>query len=211
MNLLWLDLETTGLDPAKGNILEIGYRIFQKEISIALPCDIDDMPLHEIVREMHTSNGLGDVCRALIPKGVDWYAQHEFELEKAEEAILIDINNEFGTLNSDESTHVYLAGSSIHFDKKWIEFHMPKLNARLHYRLFDVSGICLFCQWLGMPKPEERKEKPHRALADIQRSVELMEHCTSWLLHVGSADFRRSVEVMKQCANLLLGHEVEKK
>ena len=65
---------------------------------------------------------------------------------------------------------IYLAGNSIHQDRKFIEDEMPKLDEILHYRMLDVSAWKVYFEnALGKKflKPEN-----HRALDDIRGSIE---------------------------------------
>jgi oligoribonuclease len=72
-----------------------------------------------------------------------------------------------------------IAGSTISFDLAFLRVHMPRLAARLHYRLYDVSGIKLFCQSLGMSRIP--KGQAHRARADILESVSHLKECVDWM------------------------------
>ena len=65
---------------------------------------------------------------------------------------------------------VYLAGNSIHQDRKFIEREWPELNTKLHYRMLDVSAWKIVFEnalHRSFPKPEN-----HRALDDIRGSIE---------------------------------------
>ena len=74
---------------------------------------------------------------------------------------------------------VYLAGNSIHQDRKFIEREMPELNERLHYRMLDVSAWKIYFEnALGRKfvKPEN-----HRALDDIEGSIEELKWYLTFL------------------------------
>jgi oligoribonuclease len=85
-----------------------------------------------------------------------------------------------------------LAGSSIQSDKVALKRCMPKVNAYLHYRIIDVSSFQgILIRW--MPGVEHFLRKgnrhqgdismTHRAMEDINRSIEFMEHFRTFLKH----------------------------
>ena len=69
----------------------------------------------------------------------------------------------------DDSEPVLLAGNSIHQDRKFIENEWPRLNARLHYRMLDVSAWKVVFE--GKYRKKFAKPESHRALEDIRGSI----------------------------------------
>ena len=69
---------------------------------------------------------------------------------------------------------IILAGNSIHQDKKFIEVEMPELNARLHYRMLDVSAWKVWFEGVG--KQRFLKPETHRALDDIKGSIDELKY-----------------------------------
>ena len=159
--LLWVDLEMTGLDPAKDKILEVA----------AIATDID---LHEVARyeavvkvspELMQERMVGPFWEKNSQTRDALQSQNDSGRPVAEvERELIEfIDQNFGK-------EVYLAGNSIHQDRKFIEREMPELNSKLHYRMLDVSAWKIYFEnALGkkFTKPET-----HRALDDINGSIE---------------------------------------
>lgn len=164
--LLWVDLETTGLDPFHDDILEIA--VVESEFSdpfgpwefiIDTPVKLTPRELVPYIQAMHTANGLLADCMA-----------NGETVTRAEDVILARMSP--GT--------PLIAGSSVHFDLAFLRVHMPRLAARLHYRTYDVRSIELFCQSLGMPELE--KGDAHRAMADVEASIERGAICAAWVL-----------------------------
>lgn len=168
--LLWIDLEMTGLDPAKDRILEVA--------AIAT-----DMKLEEIAR----FEAVVKVDDTLIKKrmvGEFWekYADTRDALiaqnatgepiSEVEAKLIEFLDKYFG----DE---VYLAGNSIHQDRKFIEREMPKLNQRLHYRMLDVSAWKIYFE--NALNKKFIKPENHRALDDIIGSIEELKWYLTFL------------------------------
>jgi oligoribonuclease len=172
MRLVWLDLETTGLDPSKDRILEVAVAA----ADLLDPFNVEHL-YQQVVRcspeeasgfdpfivGMHTANGLLAQC-----------AQSPIAIGDIERALLDLVPHV-----EDKEERPILAGSSIHFDHAFIKVHMPQLSKRLSHRHYDVSALKLFCQSQGMPK--FKKAEAHRAKADIDESVAHGAACAQWL------------------------------
>ena len=168
--LLWIDLEMTGLDPAKDRILEVA--------AIATDMKLEEIAKFEAVVKVDDTlikkrmvgefwEKYADTRDALIAQNATGEPISEVE------AKLIEfLDKYFG----DE---VYLAGNSIHQDRKFIEREMPKLNQRLHYRMLDVSAWKIYFE--NALHKKFIKPENHRALDDITGSIEELKWYLTFL------------------------------
>lgn len=159
--LLWIDLEMTGLSPEKDRILEVG--------AIATGWDFEEIANYET----------GVKCsKALMRKrmvGPFWEKNSVVrdELQKnsaagksskeTEDELIEFVRRNFGR-------EIYLAGNSIHQDRKFIEKYWPRLNEMLHYRMLDVSAWKVYFE--GAKGKKFMKPEGHRAVDDIKGSIE---------------------------------------
>ena len=162
--MVWIDLEMTGLDPQKDEIVEIAVIITEADLTeidegLSIVIKPNDAPLaamDDVVVAMHTASGLIDE----IPQGTT--------LSDAEARVL-----EYVTSHIPEPRKAPLAGSSVYVDRMFLARYMPDLDSHMHYRLVDVSSIKeLTKRWYPRAyfnTPE--KTGNHRALADIRESI----------------------------------------
>lgn len=160
-----MDLEMTGLEPARHAVVEIATLVTDDELEIVaegpdlvvtcapeLLADMDD-----VVRSMHTRSGLLAAIEA-----------SEVSLEEAGRLTLAFIKK-----HVPEPRTVPLCGNSIGTDRRFLAQHLPEVEDYLHYRSVDVSTVKeLARRWYpeavaGAPK----KAGGHRAMDDIKESV----------------------------------------
>jgi len=163
--LAWIDLEMTGLDPARHTIVEIATLVTDDDLTIieegpdlvvhASPEELAQMD--DVVRTMHTSSGLLAAIESSTLTLADAGAQTLVFLQK----------------HIRQPRTVPLAGNSIGTDRRFLATLLPDIEDYLHYRSVDVSTIKELCRrW----RPEVYKAAPakkggHRALQDIRESV----------------------------------------
>lgn len=167
-NLIWMDLEFSGLDPDDGDvILEVATMVTDSELNIVAEGPV--LAIHqseEILSSMdewntehHTASGLVDRVR-----------ESKVDHDGADELI-----SSFILEHCDERTSP-LCGNSIHQDRRFLYKYMPKVTKALHYRNIDVSTLKeLAKRWT--PEVEAYpKKKSHLALEDIIESIEEMRY-----------------------------------
>lgn len=163
-NLLWLDLEMTGLDPDRERIIEIATVVTDSNLKvIAEGPDLVIFQPDKLLNAMDAWNTKHHGASGLI-NGV---RSSTITTEKAEAQTL-----EFVAQHC-ERNKTPLAGNSIHQDRAFLVRYMPKFADFLHYRNVDVSTIKeLVRRWY--PKIYEkrpRKTGDHRAKGDILDSI----------------------------------------
>ncbi len=163
-NLLWIDLEMTGLDPTDNVILEVAALATDRDLNIldegldfAVYRDEDVLArMEEWSQKTHTASGLVERVR-----------QSEVSIEEAERRVL-----EFIRQWAPPET-APLCGNSIAHDRRFLRREMPSVDAYLSYRLVDVSSIKeLVRRWYPEAKQAPPKKETHRALEDIRESIE---------------------------------------
>jgi oligoribonuclease len=162
-NLIWIDLEMTGLDPERDRIIEIATVVTDKELTVLAEGPVlavhqpDDVlaAMDEWNTRQHASSGLTERVRASTTLAAE-----------AEQLTL-----EFLRQYVDPGVSP-ICGNSICQDRRFLIKHMPQLAAFFHYRNLDVSTLKILAK-LWMPEIGARFEKKsvHLALADIHDSI----------------------------------------
>jgi len=162
--LVWIDLETTGIDDRSCDILEIATIITDKDLENAIEGpDLVIRQSNAVLRGMdpwcvdqHGASGLTEASR-----------HSEITLATAEAETL-----DFVRMHCLRGK-APLCGSSIGFDRRFLMHHMPKLNDYLHYRNIDVSSLKeLVRRWKPDVLEQVQKRSTHRALDDIRESID---------------------------------------
>lgn len=164
-NILWIDLEMTGLDPIEDRIMEVA--------AIVTDWDFNEIASYEAVVKV----GPRLVERRMKLEAKFWDANPEARdglvkqnLEKGRSGRVIE--NEllaFVEKYFEKDTPVLLAGNSIHQDRRFIANEWSRLDAKLHYRMLDVSAWKVVFE--GKFGKKFAKPGEHRALGDIRGSI----------------------------------------
>ena len=167
--LVWIDCEMTGLDLGADALVEVAALVTDSELNvlgegvdvIIKPSDEALEQMNDFVREMHTKSGL-------LPE-----LASGIEMREAEEIVL-----EYVRQHVPVARKAPLAGNTIGTDRMFLARDMPELEGWVHYRNVDVSSIKeLSRRWF--PKAyynSPAKSGNHRALADIQESIEELRY-----------------------------------
>ena len=163
-NLIWIDLEMTGLDTVNDRIIEIATIVTDKYLN-----ELAEGPVLAIAQPQETMDGMDEwntrqhgesgLTARVLSTGVS--------LAEAEQATL-----EFlaGWVDRGASP---MCGNSICQDRRFLAREMPELESFFHYRNLDVSTLKILAQqWAPDVAAGFTKESTHRALADIRDSID---------------------------------------
>lgn len=167
-NLIWIDLEMTGLDPDNDLIIEIATVVTDKNLNI-----LAEGP----VIAVHQSD-------AALAAMDEWNQKHHGEsglIQRVKES-------KTGAAEAEAATLAFLeqwlpakaspiCGNSICQDRRFLYRHMPKLEAYFHYRNLDVSTVKeLAARWAPQLKEGFSKKSSHQAMDDIIESIEELKY-----------------------------------
>jgi oligoribonuclease len=168
LNLVWVDMEMTGLNPDTDRIIEVAVVVTDSDLNVLAEGPV--FAIHqpdEVLNAMdawnkgtHGRSGLIDRVKASTVT------------ETEAEAALIDFLKHFVPAGKSP-----MCGNTICQDRRFMARSMPKLEAFFHYRNLDVSTLKELCRrW----KPELvsgfKKHQMHTALADITESIEELRY-----------------------------------
>lgn len=174
--LVWLDIETTHLEPKKGSIWEVGLIITDGHLneinraSWVLHADRENLGrVSDWSLVQHAKSGLllealesGLDAQTCATEAVRWLGSRTDWLP---------------------SGKVPMAGASVHFDRAWLKYHMPALEEWFYYGNLDVSSVEKLARlwWPEIPQWEDRGL--HRAQPDNEDAIaELRYYVTNGVL-----------------------------
>jgi len=166
-NLIWVDLEMTGLDVEKDQILEIATLVTDSELKI-----LAEGPNLAIYQSQATLDAMDEWNQTHHGKsGLIKRVQESTEtLQTAQEKTLTFLKDFCQPKKSP------LCGNSVWQDRRFIGKYMPLFDQFCHYRIVDVSSIKeLVLRWYPTLAPIKKVES-HEALADIRESVIELEY-----------------------------------
>jgi oligoribonuclease len=167
--IVWIDCEMTGLDLVADALIEVAALVTDSQLTVLGDgVDVVIRPpgaaleqMSDVVREMHTNSGLLEELDGGLSLG------------DAEAAVL-----KYVQAWVPEGRKAPLAGNSVATDRGFLARDMAGLESHLHYRIVDVSSIKeLARRWyprVYFASPAKRGG--HRALADIQESIEDLKY-----------------------------------
>lgn len=162
-NLIWIDLEMTGLDFQVNTIIEIATIVTTSDLEVVAEGPV--MAIRQPEEE--------------LAKMDDWNVTHHtnsglLERVRASSATLADAERltlEFLREHTEENKSP-LCGNSIWQDRHFLKWHMPGLERYFHYRCIDVSAIKeLVRRWYPPEQQAPPKQGTHTALSDIRESI----------------------------------------
>lgn len=176
LNLVWLDCEMSGLDPAKERLLEMAVIITGPELvpRIESPVMVIHQPdslldgMDKWNKGTHGRSGLIEKVRASTLTEAE-----------AERQLLAFIAKYVPKKTSP------LCGNTVHQDRRFLVNYMPALEAYLHYRCLDVSTLKeLSRRWRPEVYKGFKKKQRHTALADVHESIDELWHYRTHFLNI---------------------------
>ncbi|MDX5152493.1 MAG: oligoribonuclease [Acidiferrobacterales bacterium] len=167
-NLIWIDLEMTGLNPEADRIIEVATIVTDSQLNILAEGPV--IAVHqadEIMNSMDEWN-----TRTHGKTGLTERVKNSRTVENEAEKQTIDFLKQYVGKNQSP-----MCGNSICQDRRFLARYMPELEAWFHYRNLDVSSIKeLAKRW----KPEilsgYSKKNTHQAMDDIRESIEELQY-----------------------------------
>jgi oligoribonuclease len=164
LNLIWIDLEMTGLDPERDRIIEMALVVTDAQLARRVAGPV--LAIHQSDATLdamdawnqgtHGRSGLTDRVKAST---ID---------EAQAEALAIGFLERYVARNKSP-----MCGNSICQDRRFLARTMPRLEAYFHYRNLDVSTLKeLARRWKPDLLAGFRKAQAHTALADIEESID---------------------------------------
>ena len=162
-NLVWIDLEMTGLDPDTNTIIEIATIVTDPQLEV-----LAEGPCLAVHQSDAVLDRMDDWCKRTHGASglVDRIKSSTVDLAEAERLTMEFIR---AWVPQGKSP---LCGNSIGHDRRFLRRYMPEVDAWLHYRVIDVSTIKeLARRWYPGATPPPKKGN-HLALDDIRESIE---------------------------------------
>jgi len=163
-NLIWIDLEMTGLDPDKERIIEIATIVTDKDLNI-----LAEGPMMAIHQPDALLDAMDQWCVTHHGQsGLTQRVRESGESEASAEAATLQFLREWV-----EPGKSPMCGNSIGQDRRFLVRYMPELNDYFHYRNLDVSSLKeLAVRWKPQILAGFSKQNKHLALDDIKESIE---------------------------------------
>ena len=162
-NLIWIDLEMTGLDPETERIIEVATLVTDSDLNL-----IAEGP-----------NLIISQSKELLDSMDEWNQNQHGSSGLIQEVIKSDITEQIAEIETLDFIYKYvgekaspMCGNTVSHDRRFLSKYMPRLEAYFNYRHIDVSSFKeVAVRWMNEAQVYEKKGS-HRALGDIKESVE---------------------------------------
>ncbi|GAB3482687.1 oligoribonuclease [Marinomonas epiphytica] len=175
-NLVWIDLEMTGLDPDSDTIIEIATVVTDKHLNVLAKGP--NLAIHQ--------------SKATMDAMDEWCTQHHGDSGLTERVISSDVTMAQAEADTIAFLEKYvpagaspICGNSVGQDRRFLYRYMPLLEAFFHYRYIDVSTIKeLAKRWRPEALDGFTKQGSHLALDDILESIGELKHYRKTMFHM---------------------------
>ena len=173
-NLIWIDLEMTGLSPERDRIIELAVVVTDPQVTRRV-----DGPVLAIHQNDATLDAMDAWNKSTHGKSglVDRVRVSTIDEVAAEDTVIGWLRRYVGAGKSP------MCGNTICQDRRFLANHMPRLESFFHYRNLDVSTLKeLARRWRPTLLDNVKKNQAHTALADVHESIdELLYYRAHWL------------------------------
>ena len=167
-NLIWVDMEMTGLDPQRDRVIEIATIITDSDLN-----NLAEGPVIAVHQDDDTLAGMDE-----------WNTTHHNRSGLVERVRASDYDEARATRETLDFLEAWvpaqaspMCGNSICQDRRFMAGHMPELEAYFHYRNLDVSTLKILMQrWRPELEAGFEKTGTHLALDDIRESINEMRY-----------------------------------
>lgn len=174
-NLVWVDMEMTGLIPEVDRVIEIATIVTDSHLNVLAEGPVIAIKQPDAALEAmdewntrtHSASGLVERVRS----------------STVSEQLASDMTLDFLREWVPEGMSP-MCGNSICQDRRFMSRHMPALEKHFHYRKLDVSTLKILAQRWRPDLPDLPKQGAHQALADIRESIEELRHYRTHFLRV---------------------------
>ncbi len=167
-NLIWIDMEMTGLDPEKERIIEIATVVTDSQLNIVAEGPV--FAVHQSDELLKSMDGWN--TRQHNSSGLVKRVKESTVTEAEAEAATIAFLKKYVAPGKSP-----MCGNSIYQDRRFLYRYMPELEKFFHYRLLDVSSLKeLAMRWAPRVYSGLQKDSKHLALSDIYDSIEELKY-----------------------------------
>ena len=166
-NLIWIDLEMTGLDPEKEKIIEIATLVTDSDLNV-----LAEGP-----------NLIISQSKDILDAMDEWNQNQHGSSGLIEEVIKSNITEQIAEIETLDFISKYvgenvspMCGNTVSHDRRFLSKYMPELENYFHYRHIDVSSVKeIIVRWMNQAQSYQ-KNSNHRALDDIKDSINELKH-----------------------------------
>jgi oligoribonuclease len=175
-NLIWIDLEMTGLSPERDRVIEIAVVVTDAQVSMRVEGPVFAIHQSDAVLDGMDAWNKGTHGRSGL---IERVKASTIDEAHASAEVIAWLSQYIGAGKSP------MCGNTICQDRRFLANHMPALEAFFHYRNLDVSSLKeLARRWKPAALEGLTKAQAHTALADVHESIDELLHYRRTLLAV---------------------------